>query len=165
MITVIAIFYISGVMALIMRLQLTSPHWSLLSFGQFNALFTMHGSLMLYLFAGPVAFGGLANYVVPLQIGAPDMAFPRLNVLSYWLFLTGSITMLMSFFVAGGCPVRLGGLPPALGRHRLAGCGPRPLIMALALTGFSAIFTGVNLCATIFYLRTYILNKNHIMSI
>ncbi len=58
MITAIALFYISGVMALLMRLQLTSPHSSLLSFGQFNALFTMHGSIMLYLFAGPVAFGG-----------------------------------------------------------------------------------------------------------
>ena len=62
----------------------------------------MHGSLMMYLFAGPFAFGGLANYIVPLQIGAPDMAFPRLNALSYWLYLSGSITMLMSFFVAGG---------------------------------------------------------------
>ena len=47
----------------------------------------MHGSLMLYLFAGPFAFGGLANYIVPLQVGAPDMAFPRLNALSYWLYL------------------------------------------------------------------------------
>ena len=46
----------------------------------------MHGSLMLYLFAGPFAFGGLANYIVPLQVGAPDMAFPRLNALSYWLY-------------------------------------------------------------------------------
>ena len=62
----------------------------------------MHGSLMLYLFAGPFAFGGLANYVVPLQIGAPDMAFPRLNALSYWLYLTGSITMMLGFLVAGG---------------------------------------------------------------
>jgi cytochrome c oxidase subunit I len=61
MITAIVIFYISGIMALLMRLQLASPHSSLLSFSQFNALFTMHGSLMLYLFAGPFAFGGLAN--------------------------------------------------------------------------------------------------------
>src|SRR5271154_3214624 len=102
MITAVVIFYISGIMAMLMRLQLTSPHSSLLSFSQYNALFTMHGSLMLYLFAGPFAFGGLANYIVPLQIGAPDMAFPRLNALSYWLYLTGSITMLMTFFVAGG---------------------------------------------------------------
>ena len=62
----------------------------------------MHGSLMMYLFAGPFAFGGLANYIVPLQVGAPDMAFPRLNALSYWLYLGGSITMLSGFLVAGG---------------------------------------------------------------
>src|SRR6202453_4975381 len=90
MITAVVIFYLSGIMALLMRLQLTTPHSSLLSFSQYNALFTMHGSLMLYLFAGPFAFGGLANYVVPLQIRAPDMAFPRLNALSYWLYLTGT---------------------------------------------------------------------------
>ena len=102
MTTSIVIFYLSGITALILRLQLSSPHSSLLSFGQYNALFTMHGSLMLYLFAGPFAFGGLANYIVPLQVGAPDMAFPRLNALSYWLYLTGSITMLMTIFVAGG---------------------------------------------------------------
>ena len=115
-------------MALLMRLQLTSPHSSLLSFAQFNALFTMHGSLMLYLFAGPFAFGGLANYIVPLQIGAPDMAFPRLNALSYWLYLTGSITMLMGFFVAGGAAqLRLGGLRAALERHQLPRRRPRPL--------------------------------------
>ena len=102
MITSIVLFYCAGIMALFLRLQLTSPHSSLLTFGQYNELFTMHGSLMLYLFAGPFAFGGLANYVVPLQIGAPDMAFPRLNALSYWLYLTGSITMMMGFLVAGG---------------------------------------------------------------
>ena len=68
MITSIAIFYLAGIMALLMRLQLASPHSSLLSFSQYNALFTMHGSLMLYLFAGPFAFGGLANYIVPLQV-------------------------------------------------------------------------------------------------
>ena len=154
MITAIVIFYLSGVMALLMRLQLTTPHASLLSFGQYNALFTMHGSLMMYLFAGPVAFGGLANYVVPLQIGAPDMAYPRLNALSYWLFLTGSITMLMSFFVAGGA-AQYGWVayPPLSGASASPGAGPDLWIMALALTGFSAIFTGVNLCGTIFYLR------------
>src|ERR1700689_2470500 len=154
MITAVAIFYLSGIMALLMRLQLTSPHSSLLSFSQFNALFTMHGSLMLYLFAGPFAFGGLANYIVPLQIGAPDMAFPRLNALSYWLSLPGSITMMMTFFVAGGA-AQFGWVAyaPLSSATSSPGAGPDLWIMALALTGFSAIFTGVNLCGTIFYLR------------
>jgi cytochrome c oxidase subunit 1 len=110
--------------------------------------------LMLYLFAGPFAFGGLANYIVPLQIGAPDMAFPRLNALSYWLFLSGSITMLMGFFVAGGA-ASFGWVAyaPLSNATNSPGTGGDVWIMALILTGFSAIFTGVNLVATIFYLR------------
>ena len=154
MITSLVLFYIAGIMALVMRLQLSSPHASLVSFAQYNELFTMHGSLMLYLFAGPFAFGGLANYIVPLQVGAPDMAFPRLNALSYWLYLTGSITMMMGFLVAGGA-ASFGWVAyaPLSNATNSPGLGGDIWIMALILTGFSAIFTGVNLVATIFYLR------------
>jgi len=152
MITSLVMFYLAGIMALVIRLQLASPSSSLLSFSSTTSCH-MHGSLMLYLFAGPFAFGGLANYIVPLQVGAPDMAFPRLNALSYWLYAGGSITMLLSFFVAGGAS-SFGWWPtprcrtPRTHRGRLGhvdhGAGP---------DGFSAIFTGVNLVATIFYLR------------
>jgi cytochrome c oxidase subunit I len=154
MITSIVLFYFAGIMALFLRIQLTTPHSSLLTFGQYNELFTMHGSLMLYLFAGPFAFGGLANYIVPLQIGAPDMAFPRLNALSYWLYLTGSITMMMGFLVAGGA-ASFGWVAyaPLSSATSSPGIGGDVWIMALVLTGFSAIFTGVNLVGTIFYLR------------
>jgi len=154
MITSVVLFYFAGIMALFIRIQLTTPHSSFLTFGQYNELFTMHGSLMLYLFAGPFAFGGLANYVVPLQIGAPDMAFPRLNALSYWLYLTGSITMLLGFLVAGGA-ASFGWVAyaPLSSATSSPGIGGDVWIMALVLTGFSAIFTGVNLVATIFYLR------------
>ena len=92
MITSLVLFFIAGIMALVIRTQLASPTSSLVNFQTYNELFTMHGSLMLYLFAGPFAFGGLANFILPLQVGAPDMAFPRLNALSSWLYLTGSIT-------------------------------------------------------------------------
>jgi cytochrome c oxidase subunit 1 len=154
MITSLVMFYLAGIMALLIRIQLTTPHSTLLSFNQYNELFTMHGSLMLYLFAGPFAFGGLANYIVPLQIGAPDMAFPRLNALSYWLYLTGSITMLLGFFVAGGA-ASFGWVAyaPLSSATSSPGIGGDVWIMALLLTGFSAIFTGVNLVATTFYLR------------
>ncbi len=154
MTTSLAVFFFAGLMALVIRAQLASPHSSLLSFATYNEFFTMHGSLMLYLFAGPFAFGGLANYIVPLQVGAPDMAFPRLNALSYWLYLTGSITMFMGFFVAGGA-AEFGWVAyaPLSNATNSPGLGPDLWIMAIALTGFSAIFTGVNLVATIFYLR------------
>src|SRR5579872_4186291 len=154
MITSIVVFYMAGIMALVMRIQLATPNASVVSFAQYNELFTMHGSLMLYLFAGPFAFGGLANYIVPLQVGAPDMAFPRLNALSYWLYLSGSITMLLGFMVAGGAaafgwvayaPLSEAAFSP--------GSGPDLWILSLGLTGFAAIFTGVNLVTTIFYLR------------
>jgi cytochrome c oxidase subunit 1 len=154
MITSLILFFIAGIMALVMRTQLATPTSSLVSFQTYNELFTMHGSIMMYLFAGPFAFGGLANYIVPLQVGAPDMAFPRLNALSYWLFLSGSITMMSGFLVAGGA-ASYGWVSyaPLSNATNSPGSGADLWLMSLALTGFSAIFTGVNLCATIFYLR------------
>ena len=155
MITSIVMFYISGIMALVMRLQLTSPHSSLLSFSQFNALFTMHGSLMLYLFAGPVrasvAWPTTSCRCRSVRRTWPSRASTRS---SYWLYLTGSITMMLGFFVAGGA-AQFGWVAyaPLSSATSSPGAGPDLWIMALVLTGFSAIFTGVNLCATIFYLR------------
>src|ERR1700691_807209 len=156
MYTSLVMFFLAGLMALAIRLQLTngSGGFAHLSNQQFNELFTMHGSLMLYLFAGPFAFGGLANFIVPLQVGAPDMAFPRLNALSYWLYLSGSITMMLGFLAAGGAAaVGWVGYAPLSEATFSPGSGPDLWILAIALTGFSAIFTGVNLVTTIFYLR------------
>jgi cytochrome c oxidase subunit 1 len=154
MVTSLVMFFLAGIMALLLRAQLASPNSSLLSFQAYNALFTMHGSLMLYLFAGPFAFGGLANYILPLQVGAPDMAFPRLNALSYWLYLSGSITMLLGFLTAGGAAA-FGWVAyaPLSGVQASPGTAPDLWILGIALTGFSAIFTGVNLVTTTFYLR------------
>ena len=154
MITSLVTFFLAGLMAVVIRAQLLDPHTSLVSYQTYNELFTMHGSLMMYLFAGPFAFGGLANYIVPLQVGAPDMAFPRLNALSYWLYLGGVITMLSGFLVAGGA-ASFGWVSyaPLSNATNSPGAGGDLWLMALALTGFSAIFTGVNLVATILYLR------------
>ena len=78
----------AALMALLMRAELARPGQQFLSTEQYNQLFTMHGTIMLLLFATPILFG-FANYIVPLQIGAPDVAFPRLNAFSYWLYLFG----------------------------------------------------------------------------
>jgi cytochrome c oxidase subunit 1 len=153
-ITSVVMLVIGGALAEVIRAQLISPNNHLVSLAQYNELFTMHGSIMIYLFAGPFAFGALANFVVPLQIGAPDMAFPRLNALSYWLYLSGSITMLLGVFTAGGA-ANFGwvGYAPLSNAVNTPGAGADLWIGGLLLTGFSAIFTGVNLTATIFYLR------------
>src|SRR5512138_3688474 len=68
----------------------------------YNELGAMHGTIMVFMGVVPLAVGGFGNFVLPLQIGAPDMAFPRLNMLSYWSFFLGGVTMLVSFFVPGG---------------------------------------------------------------
>ena len=153
-ITSVVMLIIGGLFAEIIRAQLASPNGTIVSLAQYNELFTMHGSVMIYLFAGPFAFGGLANIIVPIQIGAPDMAFPRLNALSYWLYLMGSLTMLMGFFTAGGA-ANFGWVAyaPLSNSINTPGAGADLWIGGLLLTGFSAIFTGVNLTATIFYLR------------
>ncbi len=67
----------------------------------YNGLFSVHASLMIFLFIIPV-FAGIANYVIPLMIGAPDMAFPRLNALSYWMLPVAGIMMVASFLAPGG---------------------------------------------------------------
>ena len=81
LITSFAFFLIGGLMALIIRTQLFEPDLNIVSPQQYNELFTMHGTIMLLLFATPL-FVGFANEIMPLQIGAPDVAFPRLNLLS-----------------------------------------------------------------------------------
>ena len=89
-VTSIGFFMAGGLMALLMRSELSAPGLQFMSNEQYNQLFTMHGTIMLLLYATPIVFG-FANCVLPLQIGAPDVAFPRLNALSYWLYLFGAL--------------------------------------------------------------------------
>ena len=94
-------FIIAGIMAELMRTELARPGLQFLTPEQYNQLFTMHGTLMLLMFATPL-FVGFANEIMPLQIGSPDVAFPRLNMLSYWFFLFGSLIVLGGALTPGG---------------------------------------------------------------
>jgi cytochrome c oxidase subunit 1 len=107
LITSFAFFLIAGLMAMIMRIQLTGPNNHVVSDQQYNQLFTMHGTIMLLLFATPL-LAGFANEIMPLQIGAPDVAFPRLNLLSYYFFLFGGLILLISFLTLWGSITRSG---------------------------------------------------------
>ncbi|HEY1667936.1 MAG TPA: cbb3-type cytochrome c oxidase subunit I, partial [Trebonia sp.] len=101
LITSFVFFLCAGIMALLIRVQLLSPDLHIVSDQQYNELFTMHGTIMLLMFATPL-FVGFANELVPLQIGAPDVAFPRLNLLSYYLFAFGGLILMASFLAPGG---------------------------------------------------------------
>src|SRR4051812_43508470 len=96
--TTIVFFLIGGMLALLVRSELAKPGLQYVTPQSFNALFSVHASLMIFLFIIP-AFAGLANFVVPLMLGAPDMAFPRLNALSFWLLPIAGVMMVSSFLV------------------------------------------------------------------
>ena len=89
-------FLVGGMEALLMRTQLIRPDNTFIGPGEFNALFTMHGTTMIFLVVMPLS-AAFFNYIVPLQIGARDVAFPRLNAFSYWVFLAGAVLMHLGF--------------------------------------------------------------------
>ncbi|WP_435875471.1 aa3-type cytochrome oxidase subunit I [Nonomuraea fuscirosea] len=153
LITSFAFFLIGGVMALIMRAELAQPGLQLTSNEQFNQLFTMHGTIMLLMFATPL-FAGFANELMPLQIGAPDVAFPRLNMVSYWLYLFGSLIAVSGFFTPGGA-ASFGwfAYTPLSNAINSPGVGGDLWIMGLALSGLGTILGAVNFITTIICMR------------
>ena len=158
MVTAFIFFLIGGLLASVMRAQLAQPEEHLVSNDTYNQLFTMHGTIMLFLFIGPFAFG-LANYLIPLQVGAKDMAFPRLNAFSYWLYLGGGITLVSGFATAGGAAA-FGwfGYTPLSDPVHSPGLGGDLWIAGLVLTGFSGILTALNILTTVFCLRMPTMN-------
>jgi cytochrome c oxidase subunit 1 len=153
LVTTFAFFLIGGAMALLIRGELAVPGQQFLSNEQYNQLFTMHGTIMLLLYATPTLFG-FANYIVPLQIGAPDVAFPRLNALSYWLFLFGALIVMSSFLTPGGA-ADFGwfAYTPLSDAVRSPGAGADLWICGLAVGGLGTILGGVNFITTILCLR------------
>ncbi|MFD6677012.1 cytochrome c oxidase subunit I [Rhodococcus zopfii] len=146
-------FLIGGLMALLIRSELALPGLQFLSNEQYNQLFTMHGGIMLLMYATPVVFG-FANYILPLQIGAPDVAFPRLNAFSYWLFLFGALVVASSLITPGGAPDFgwTSYMPLADGLHT-PGVGANLWFAGLAVAGLGTILGGVNMITTVVCLR------------
>ncbi|WP_283133791.1 aa3-type cytochrome oxidase subunit I [Rhizohabitans arisaemae] len=153
MIASFGFFLIGGVMALLMRAELAAPGLQLTTNEQFNQLFTMHGTVMLLMFATPL-FAGFANAIMPLQIGSPDVAFPRMNMLSFWLFLFGSLIALGGFLTPGGA-ASFGwfAYTPLSNEVSSPGIGGDMWIMGLALSGLGTILGAVNFITTIICMR------------
>ncbi|WP_230423962.1 cytochrome c oxidase subunit I [Streptomyces radicis] len=146
-------FIIGGAMALIMRAELARPGTQVVSNEQFNQLFTMHGTIMLLLFATPL-FAGFTNWIMPLQIGAPDVAFPRLNMLAYWLYLFGGLMVVGGFFTPqGAASFGWFAYSPLSDAVRSPGMGADLWVMGLALSGFGTILGAVNFITTIICMR------------
>ncbi|MGZ4108431.1 MAG: cytochrome c oxidase subunit I [Actinomycetota bacterium] len=153
LVTTFAFFLLGGIFAGIIRAQLTVPNEQLVGRQTYNELFTMHGTIMIFLFVAPFGFG-LANYLLPLQIGAPDVAFPRLNAISYWMFLLGGLIVLSGFLTAGGAAsAGWTSYTPLSERAYQPGFGMDLWIVGLLVTSVSGILTAVNLMTTAILMR------------
>ncbi len=143
---------VGGLEALVIRAQLARPDNTLVSADFYNALFTMHGTTMIFLAIMPLN-NAFFNYLVPLQIGARDVAFPRLNALSYWLFLGGALFLNASFLV--GTPPDGGwfGYVSLTSRQYSPGHGIDFWLLGLQVLGASSLIAGVNFIVTILNMR------------
>ncbi|MQA09838.1 MAG: cytochrome c oxidase subunit I [Pseudonocardiaceae bacterium] len=153
LVTSFAFFMIGGAMAMLIRTELAAPGQQFLSQEQYNQLFTMHGTIMLLLYATPILFG-FANVILPLQIGSPDVAFPRLNAFSYWLFLFGGTIVVSGFLTPGGA-ADFGwfAYTPLSDAIHSPGVGADLWIIGLAVSGLGTILGAVNMITTVACLR------------
>ncbi len=146
-------FLIAGVMALIIRAQLFQPGMDLVTKEQYNQLFTMHGTLMLLMFATPL-FAAFANVLMPIQIGAPDVAFPRLNALAFWFYFFGSLVATAGFLTPqGAASFGWFAYAPLSSATYTPGVGANMWVFGLGLSGFGTIMGAVNFITTIITMR------------
>ncbi|HYT80324.1 MAG TPA: cbb3-type cytochrome c oxidase subunit I, partial [Actinomycetota bacterium] len=145
-----AFFVIGGVFALLMRTELARPGTQIFHPNAYNQLFTLHGTLMVFLVIFPM-LAGFGNYFVPLQIGALDMAFPRINALSFWLLPVGGLTILSGFLAKGGAAAA--GWTSYVPLSVQGKAGQDLWIVGLLIVGTSSILGGINFIVTILRLR------------
>ncbi len=147
-------FLLGGVMALVIRAQLFAPGLEIVATKeQYNQLFTMHGTIMLLMFATPL-FAGFANVLMPLQIGAPDVAFPRLNALAYWFFSFGSLIAVSGFLTPQRpASFRFFANTPQSSQTVKTGIGVNLCVFGLVVCGFGTILGAVNFITTIITMR------------
>jgi cytochrome c oxidase subunit 1 len=142
--------FVGGLLAMLMRAELAAPGRQFVDANTFNGLFSVHASLLIFLFVIPV-FAGLANFVLPLMIGAPDMAFPRLNALSYWLLPVAGTMMLLSFVTPGGSFAS--GWTAYAPLSTSAPIGQEFFTLGVQFAGASSIATALNFLVTIITMR------------
>jgi cytochrome c oxidase subunit I len=151
LVTSFGFFFAAGIMALLMRGQLAQADTDILTRDAYNAVVTVHGTTMVFLFVVPV-LAGFGNFLVPLMIGARDMAFPRLNAFSYWLFLLGGLVILFSF-VPGAPNAGWTSYPPLSSEAYSPSIGQDLWILGLHLTSLASIAGAINFIVTIHNMR------------
>ena len=149
LISILSSFFLGGVFAILVRLELLTPERTIMDADTYNQMFTLHGAVMIFLFVLPGIPAALGNFVLPLMLGAKDVAFPRLNLASWWLYVFGSL-----FAVAS---IALGAVDTGWTFYTPYSTETTtsviPMITGAFILGFSSIFTGLNFIVTIHKLR------------
>lgn len=150
LISTLAAFFVAGLLALAVRTELFTPGLTWVDANTYNRLFTLHGAIMVFLFIIPSIPGALGNFVLPIMLGAKDVAFPRLNLGSYYLWIIGSGTVIVSI-AQGGLDTGWTFYTPY--SSETARVGVVLAVTGVFILGFSSIFTGLNFIVTIHKLR------------
>jgi len=143
---------IGGAAALLIRIQLATPNSSFLSADAYNQIFTMHGTVMVFLVVMPIG-AAFANYLLPLQVGARDVAFPRINAFSFWVFLFGGLLLNTSWFLGGGANGGWFNYAPNNGVVFSPSTGIDFWNVGLLIAGMGSLAGSVNLITTVLNLR------------
>ena len=147
--SILFMFFLGGVFAMLIRLELLTPKATIMSAETYNKVFTLHGAIMVFLFIIPSVPAALANFVLPLMLGAKDVAFPRLNLFSWYIYMAGAF-IAVAAMVTGGVDTGWTFYTP----YSTTTDGSVALMtFAAFVLGFSSILTGVNFVATIHNLR------------
>jgi cytochrome c oxidase subunit 1 len=151
-VTAFVFFIVGGIEALLLRIQLAQPNSTFLTAEQYNQLFTMHGTTMIFLVVMPLG-ATFANFLIPLMIGARDVAFPRMNALSYWIFLFGGLLMYSSFILGGAPNDGWFGYANLTTRQYSPGHNIDFWVLGLQILGVASIASGLNFIVTILNMR------------
>ncbi|MDG2616267.1 cytochrome c oxidase subunit I [Thermoleptolyngbya sichuanensis XZ-Cy5] len=155
LVTSFVFFLIGGLLSMVIRAELITPQADLIDRTLYNSMFTMHGTIMIFLWIFP-SLVGLANYLVPLMIGARDMAFPRLNAAAFWMVPVFGILLMTSYFLpAGTAQAGWWSYPPVSTQNPTDSIitGEFVWILAVAISGVSSIMGAVNFVTTIVRMR------------
>ncbi len=147
--TTMLFFFVGGVFALLIRLELLSPGPTIMNAATYNKMFTLHGAIMIFLFIIPVIPAALGNFFLPLQIGAKDVAFPRLNLMSYYIFIFGALLAVLSIVLGGADTGWTFYTPYSIRTNTSVAL----ITFAAFVMGFSSILTGLNFIVTVHKLR------------
>jgi cytochrome c oxidase subunit 1 len=149
LVSTLVAFFMGGLFALLVRLELFAPGRTIMSAEYYNRAFTLHGAIMVFLFIIPSVPGALGNFVLPIMLGTKDVAFPRLNLLSFYVYLFGATFALYSI-ISGSVDTGWTFYTPY---STTSNTSVVSMVLGVFILGFSSILTGLNFIVTVHKLR------------